>query len=230
MATTRRVSKAASAPARRGRPPGSTNRTKATAATRTAAKAAPAKKGADVTVYAEKEPTDYHKAFAKWIVTEVGYEPNEATSKRAAFLAGVSIATASRPAFMESDYLEEWREKIGIAKRGPKGNAAPAKAAPAKRTRKAEPEPEVEDDDDFDEEDDEIEDDEFDEEDDEFDSEDDDEEEEDDEEDEEEEEIPAPPARRGRPAKKTAPAKAAPAKRATRSAKAATTDDDDFIF
>ena len=42
MATTRRVSKAASAPARRGRPPGSTNRTKATAATRTAAKAAPA--------------------------------------------------------------------------------------------------------------------------------------------------------------------------------------------
>jgi hypothetical protein len=228
MATTRRrTTKAATAsatPARRGRP---------AKATQSARKAAPVRKGPDVTVYAEKEPTDYHKAFANWIVKHVGYDPNEAGSKRAAFLAGVSIATASRPAFMNSEYLEEWRERNGVTKRGPKGGAA--EEAPANRRSrraKAEPEP-VEDDEEF-EDDEEIEDDdEFDDEDSEDDdSEDDDEFDEDEDEEledeEEEEEVPAP--RRTRAVAKAAPAKkAAPRKAAPRKA-TAKADDDDFIF
>lgn len=218
MAVRRKAATPAKAtpPARRGRP-------------RKAATAVAEKPKADVTVYADKAPTDYHKAFARWIVQEVGYDPNSASSMKAAFLAGVSIATASRPAFMDSDYLEEWREANGVAKRGPKGAAAPAKAAPAKRTRKAAPEPEAEefeDDDELeDDEDDDLEDDEFDDEDD-----DEDEDEFDDEEEEEEEEPePAPVKRgRGRPRKTAAaPAKAAPAKRTRAASKA---DDDEFLF
>jgi Mg-chelatase subunit ChlI len=229
MATTRRrTTKAATAsatPARRGRP---------AKVTQSARKAAPVRKGPDVTVYAEKEPTDYHKAFANWIVKHVGYDPNEAGSKRAAFLAGVSIATASRPAFMNSEYLEEWRERNGVTKRGPKGGAAeeaPANRRSRRAKAEAEPEP-VEDDDEF-EDDEEIEDDdEFDDEDSEDDdSEDDDEFDDDDDEeleDEEEEETPAP--RRTRAAAKAAPAKkAAPRKAAPRKA-TAKADDDDFIF
>jgi len=213
--------------------------------TRSTAKAAPAaeptrgrgRPKTPVTDYATKPATDYHKAFAKWIVTEVGYDPESATSKRAAFLRGVAIATAARPAFMESDFLEEWRAESGVAKRGPKGKAVEetVSLAPKTRTRKAAPvvEPEPEDEDEFDDEDvdededldygdadedDLDEDDEDSDEDDEFDDED------------EVEEAPAP-AKRGRPAaKKTAaPAKRAPAKAAParRPAKA---DDDEFLF
>jgi len=231
MATTRRrTTKAASA---------ATKRTPAKAqATR---KAAAAKKGPDVTVYATKAPTDYHKAFARWIVDEVGYNPESASSKKAAFFRGVAIATAARPAFMSSDYLEQWREENGVAKRGPKGSTA---ATNSRRTTKAAPEPEVDEDDDEFDDDEELEDeesDEFDEEsDEEDDSEDDDEfdDEEDDDEFEEEDEVEeeAPPARRTRkaaPAKATA-RKAAPAKATARTrstkAKATAADDDDFIF
>lgn len=229
MAVRRTATKAT--PARRGRPA----KTAPAKSTRSAAKAAPTKKGADVTVYADKVPTDYHKAFARWIVSEVGYDPDSAPSLKAAFLRGVSIATAARPAFMESDFLEEWREKNGVAKRGPKGSTTSTPAT-TRRTRKAAPEPEVEEEDDeFDEEDEELEDDEFDEDDDsEEDDEDSDEfdDEEDDEEDEEVEETPAP--RRGRP-RKAAPAKAtarkaAPAKATRGRAKATPADDDDFVF
>lgn len=208
MATVRRITKAASAPARRGRPPRKA----------AAEKAAPVQEGRDVTVYADKPASDYHKAFANWIVRHVGYSPDEAASKKSAFLAGVSIATAARPAFMESDYLQEWREKNNVAKRGPKGGS-PAKAAPASQRRK--PEPEVEEDDEFEDEEEELEDDEFEEEDDEFEE---DDAEEDEEFEEEEEETP-PPTRRRRTAK-AAPAKAT---RTTR-AKAKPADDDDFIF
>jgi hypothetical protein len=110
----------------------------------------------DVSGYAEKAPTDYHKVFARWIVQEVGFDPDTASSKRAAFLRGVSIATAARPAFMNSEMLEEWRERNGINKRGPKPKAdedfdddAPAPKATrsrntAKNRRVREPEPEVE--------------------------------------------------------------------------------------
>lgn len=203
---------------------------KATAAAPRKAAAA-AKKGPDVTVYADKEPTDYHKAFARWIVKEVGYNPDEAGTKRAAFLRGVSIATAARPAFMDSEFLAEWRESTGQAKRGPKPRVeeetrAPRTARKATRGRKADPEPET----------DEFDDEEFDEEEegDEFDEEETDEFEEDEDTDDEEDEEEAPPVRRGRPAKKTAApakrtAKAAPAK-ATRRRAAAAADDDDFIF
>lgn len=93
----------------------------APAARKAAPKASAAvKPSTDVTAYATKAPTDYHKAFARWIVTEVGYNPEDASSPRAAFLMGVAIATAARPKFMESDFLAKWRETSGEAKRGPK--------------------------------------------------------------------------------------------------------------
>lgn len=95
---------------------------------RTPAKeAAPTKApGRDVTQYADKEPTDLHKTLARYIVTEAGYDPNTAASKREAFLMGVSIATAIRPVFQQSDFLAEWYEETGTPKRGrkPKGDDA----------------------------------------------------------------------------------------------------------
>ena len=222
---------------RAGRPSGATRASSQAAKPAARKTAAPARRGApkqDVTEYASKPPTGYHKAFAAWIVREVGYDPDTARSPRAAFLKGVSIATAARPAFNASDAVEEYREKSGEAKRGPKPTAE--KAAPARR-RKAAPEP-----DEFDE-DDEFEDDEEDSEDsDEFDEDDDsesDDEEEAEEDDFEEEEEEAPPARtrstrqpsgtakasRTAPAKRTSAKKAAP----TRRTKAAD-DDDEFLF
>jgi hypothetical protein len=216
-------------------------------------KAAPAKPQRDVTVYAEKPATPYHKAFARWIVEEVGLDLST-LSVKSAFLKGVSIATAARPAFNESDFLEEWREKSGETKRGPKPKAEAEKAAPA-RGRKAKPAPVEEDefDDDDDEFGDEQDDDEFDDDDNETDSDDDDDfddddsdddsDEDDDEfDDDDEDDEPAPPvklrtnsrARKATPARsatsKRTPAKAA-SKPAGRTAKAkAADDDDDFLF
>jgi hypothetical protein len=123
--------------------------------TRTAktAKAAPAKstrgrKATDVTEYATKEPTDYHKAFARWIVNEVGFDPKTASPMKA-FLMGVSIATAARPKFMDSDFLAEWRESSGQAKRGPKTSEdkTVGKAKPKSSKVVEEDEDEFEDDD-----------------------------------------------------------------------------------
>ncbi|HTS10094.1 MAG TPA: hypothetical protein VMP68_31315 [Candidatus Eisenbacteria bacterium] len=191
-----------------------------------------------VTDYATKAPTGYHKAFAKWIVEEIGYDPENAPSLRAAFLRGVSIATAARAAFQQSDAVDEYRERSGEAKRGPRPAARAAQAAaPAARRRKPEPEPEEEEEEE-EEEDWEDETEEAEEE-DEFDSEEESEETADDDDWEDEEEKPTPaPKRRAAPAKaaparKTAPAKpaakAAPAKATRRPAKPAS-DDDDFIF
>jgi hypothetical protein len=221
-------------PARRGRP---------------AAKAAPtrkpvAKAGKDVTVYASKPATPYQKAFAKWLVTEVGFDPNTAPSLRAAFLKGVSLATSARSAFQSSDAAEAFWETSGETKRGPKPKVEQEVAPVPTRTRRAKPapapEPEPEDDEDeWEDEDEEAEDD--------TDAEDDDDAEEadDTEEDEWEDEEPAPapkprartaakssaPAARSGTARKAAPAPAAkrtPAKRAP--AKTAPADDDDFVF
>lgn len=95
-----------------------------------AAAKAPAKPVAtavkDVTMYADKEPTGYHKAFARWIVDEVGYNP-KGDSAQKAFLMGVSIATAARASFQSSEALEAWREQTGEAKRGPKPKNTSAK-------------------------------------------------------------------------------------------------------
>jgi hypothetical protein len=124
---TRRQTTARKAPVK----PAATTRKATTTRKAAAAPPAPVKPTRDVTEYADKAPTGYHKAFAKWIVEFVGFDPNEATSKRAAFLAGVSIATAARPAFTDSDFLAEWREESGEAKRGPK----PKNAPPATTTR-----------------------------------------------------------------------------------------------
>lgn len=216
------------APARRGRP-----------AKATAAKATPVRKvtvkGPDVSVYAEKEPTPYHKAFAKWIVQEVGYEPNDATSKRAAFLMGVSIATVARNTFNNSQFLEDWREANGVNKRGPKPKTADEveEDTARRKNRAVVSDEEFEDDTDDDEiDDDELDDDEIDADDDDDSDEDDDDSEDDDDEDddEEDESAPAPQSRRatgatrGRAATRTG--KAAPAKARARS----TDDDDDFLF
>jgi len=115
--------------------------------------AKPATPGRDVTQYADKEPTELHKTMARWIVTEVGYDPNTAGSKREAFLMGVSIATAARPAFTSSEYLAAWYEESGTPKRGRGASATstrrPAKAAPA-------PEPEEDDVDEVEESDDDL--------------------------------------------------------------------------
>lgn len=220
----------APAPAKRGRPVGSKNKPKPEAAT----------KARDVTVYADKEPTDYHKAFAQWIVKEVGYRPSQAESMKDAFLMGVSISTVARTAFMESEFLADWREKTGTAKRGPKPT-----------TQKAASKPVVEDDDDFDDEveddDDDFDDDESEEDDDDFDEEDEDSDEEESEEDDDDfddedevEETPAPkrrvaakstakPSTRGsRGSTRSATRTAKPATRAK--AKPVEDDDDEFAF
>ncbi len=205
--------------------------------------AVPQAKRRDVTEYAVKVPTPYHKIFAKWIVEEVGYNPDEARSLRAAFLKGVSIATAARPAFNSSDYIEEWRERTGETKRGPKPKDE--EAAPAARRRKPAPEPEPEEDEDeFDDESDELDDDseEDDEDADEFDDEDVDDDSDEDEFDEEEEEAPAPKKRpvpqrgaaksaaRSAPARKAVPAKRAPVKGSGSRVSKGAADDDDFLF
>ena len=99
----------------------------------------------DVTQYADKEPTEFHKCFARWITTEVGYDPNAARSKREAFLMGLSIATAARPAFSSSQYLEDWRAESGEAKRGPKPKNQQSTTKSKGRSKPA-PEPEPEED------------------------------------------------------------------------------------
>lgn len=199
------------------------------------AKAKPGPAPRDVTQYADKEPTAYHKAFAKWILNEVGFNPREMNPLKA-FVYGVSIATAARPAFNSSDAVEEFREKTGEAKRGPKpGTTRGRKPAPVEEEEDFDDEDEIEEDDeDFD--------DEFDDDSDE----DDDSEDEEDEEEFDDEPEPAPVKRGpGRP-RKAAPAPARNSRGAARSGtaktpakKAAPTgrgkpkpadDDDDFIF
>lgn len=185
--------------------------------------------------YASKAPTDYHRWFAAWLVRETGYSPSTEESTKAAFLRGVSLATALRPKFMESDFLAEKREATGATKPGrkpaaevdeeeetPRRRGRPAKKATAAKRR---PEPEPDDEDEFDDADeDEFEDEDI-EDDDDFDD-----DSEDDDFDEEEEETP-----KRRVAKKTTPAKRAPARKVTpakstrRAAKPADDDDEDLF-
>ncbi len=185
---------------------------------RTRAAAPAAKQGRDLSQYEDYQPTPYHKAFATWLVKEVGYRPSGAASTKEAFLQGVALATATRPAFNDSEYLEAWYKETGQVKRGrkPASEAAP------------EPEPEDYDDDEIDEDDDSDFDDESDDDDSDFDDDDD-----------EPEEAPAPAPRRGRPAKaapakaagrRAAPAKAAPAKAQRPAANRRAKADDDFVF
>lgn len=216
-----------------------------------ARKAAPAKTPvrattqADLREYKTKEATPYHKAFAGYLVREVGLTFASPAEKKA-FLMGIRLAITTRNIFNASDYIEEWREKTGEVKRGRK--PASAQPAPAARKHRPEPEPEEEEDDEFEDED--VEDDTSDDDFDDDDSEDDDSEDDDDFDDDEEEPEPAPAPKRGRPATKAAPAagksrsasgvaprqgtakgttarKAAPA---GRKPAAQTADDDDFIF
>src|SRR5688500_5813073 len=102
----------------RGRKPAT--RTTAKRTNTRPAKAEPVKTDPDVTAYAVKAPTDVHRAFARWCVEEIGYEPNDASSARAAFLKGVSLAFAARPQLQSSEWLENWRNENGVAKVGRK--------------------------------------------------------------------------------------------------------------
>lgn len=178
--------------------------------TRPAAKAAapvarrkPAPKVNPMAKWAESEAvTDYHKAYARFIVREIGYNPDE-SSPRVAFLRGVAIATLARTAFAQSEFLAEWRTKNGVAKKGPKPKAA---------VELDEDDEEYEDEEDTDAEDFEDEDADEADDDEDFDEDDDDT---DDEDFEEEDPEPAPPVKRGpgRPRKVATPAAEAPVKR-----------------
>lgn len=212
----------------------------------------PRSRKTDLTAYADKPATEYHKAFARWLVQTTGWRPSQADSSAQAFLKGVALSSVLRTEFMGSEYLAAWREENGFTKRGPK--TAPVEDEPETS------DDDFEDDESDDEEDSEFEDDSNDEDDedsdeDEFDDESDDEDESDDDEDEfEDDEPPAPktrkpagrkaaPAKRQTPAKPTAkaaaPARRTPARKAapkpaaapkTRRAKPAAADGEDFIF
>ena len=98
----------------------------------------------DVTLYADKAPTEFHKCFARWGVEEVGYKP----TNRKDFLMGIAIATAARPVFSQSEYLANWREETGETKRGrkPKNEAQTSSKARSKPAPEPEPEVDYEDD------------------------------------------------------------------------------------
>ncbi len=203
-----------------------------------AAPARPRPKANPLREYVNKEATPYHKAFAQWLVKEVGYTPEN----RKDFLAAIRLAITTRNLFNQSDFIEEWRERTGETKRGPKPKTA---AAPV---RKRKPEPEEDDFDDETEEEDfdsEDSDDDFDDfDDDESDDEEDDADGDDWEDDEEEEEAPKPaPKPRAAAAKSSAQrttrtstrstaAKAAPAKKAAPAGRKPKppADDNDFVF
>lgn len=205
----------------------------------TARKAAPAKTPvrspqANLKEYKTREATPYHKAFAGYLVREVGLTFASPAEKKA-FLLGIRLAITTRNIFNASDYIEEWRERTGETKRGRKPAEA---AAPAGRKRRPAPEPELEPEEEEEEEE-EFEEDESDDDDDfEEDFEEDGEGEDDDDDFEEEQPAPAPrrPAPKSRsasggatrqaPVKGTTARKAAPAGRKPKPA----TDDDEFIF
>lgn len=221
-------------PARRGRPAAKP----AAASAKTPARGRPARPATDVTEFANRPATPYHKAFAQWLVREVGYDVTSASPK-AAFLAGIRLAATARTAFNASDAAEEFYATSGEAKRGrkPQTEAAPA-PKPAARKRRPEPEPAPEEEE-WEDDDDAATEDEWDDDDtatDETTEEDDSDDDDDDAwEDDDDEEEPAPAPKRA-PARKAAPAKAAAA-RPTKAAAPArrakpkpADDDDDFIF
>jgi hypothetical protein len=104
----------------------------------------------DLTVYAEKAPTDLQTRFAEWIPDQTGYNPNAAKSKVEAFNAGVKLATALRMVFQASpenqaalaeskaraEQAKADRAKAADEKPAKAEKAAPAKA-PARKGAKA---------------------------------------------------------------------------------------------
>jgi hypothetical protein len=183
--------------------------------------------------YVTREATAYQKAFARWLVEEVGYEP---TNKKD-FLAAIRLAITTRNLFNSSDWIEQWRERTGETKRGPKPKTA-APAPTARGKRKPEPEPEEEEFDDEEETEEELaseDSDDFEDDTEEPDADDDDWE---DEEDAEEEEEPTPAPKQRARSTRTAGGKPAPARKAAPAKKAAPAgrkskppaDDDDFVF
>ncbi len=166
--------------------------------------------------YSGRKATDYHRQFARWLVTVVGIKPSECENLNQAFLLGLQMGIVSRPDFMASDFLRNFREENGLIKPGRLPVAEEA-------VTPEDDEPEEVEEDEFDDEPEEDEE-EFDEE--EFD-------EEDEEEFEEPEPEPVKPVRRVKkptpapvPARKVAPKKVVAKKAPAR--KAAPVDDDFF--
>ena len=189
------------------------------------------RKAANPADYADLAPTPYHKAMAKWLVEETGYEP----TSRKDFLKAVQMTCDLRNGalgFNAAQTEEEPAEKPVVRR---KGAASQATKATAGKTRRAAPveEPEEEEwEETEDLEEDEIEDEEEDEEDPEDETDDD-----DDWEDEADEEEPAPAPKQRRPVKKSAPAatRQGAATRKPAAKKAATgrrpkASDEDFTF
>jgi hypothetical protein len=61
----------------------------------------------DLTIYADKEPTDLQERFAVWIPEATGYDPATAKTKTEAFEEGVRLATALRMIFQASPENQE---------------------------------------------------------------------------------------------------------------------------
>ena len=167
--------------------------------------------------YSGRKATDYHRQFARWLVTVVGIKPSECENLNQAFLLGLQMGIVARPDFMASDFLRNFREENGLVKPGRLPQAEEAVAPEDDEPEEVE-EDEFDDEPAEDEEDEELED------------------EEDEEEFEEEDEEPEPePVKPVRRVKKPAPVparKAAPKKVAAKKAPARKNDsvaDDDFF-
>lgn len=117
-----RARRAAAPAAKTTAAPGRRSNRGTPAATKTTRRAAPEPvEEDDYSELLEKEPTPYHEAFDQWLTEVVGFNPAECRNKGEAFLMGVSLGTSARSDFQKSDWLAEWREENGQAKRGPKG-------------------------------------------------------------------------------------------------------------
>jgi hypothetical protein len=173
--------------------------------------------------YNGRKATDYQRQFARWLVTVVGVKPNECENLNQAFLLGLQMGIVSRPDFMASDFLRNFREENGLVKPGRLPQAEEAVAPENDEPEEVEEDEfddEPEDDEETDEDEDEDEDEEEEEEDD------------DEEEDDEPEPEPVKPVRRARkatpaPARSAAPKKVVAKKAPAR--KAAPVEDDDFF-
>jgi hypothetical protein len=65
----------------------------------------------DYSIYLDKEPTDLQERFVPWLIEKVGYDPNGAKTKAAAFAAGVRLAVSLRIPFQASPENREATEQ-----------------------------------------------------------------------------------------------------------------------
>lgn len=184
--------------ARRGRPAAS--RTTTAKRGTTTRKVAPKAVQHSATKFADNVPTEYHKEFARWLLkggVRLKGDDDKATRQLVltAFMRGVSLSVVAKNTFSGSPEADEWREREGITKRGPRpGTKRGSKVEDDEDDfEDSEDDEEFEEDDEDGTEDEDDSDEEFEDDDDESDDEDD---SEDDEDDFEEEEAPKPAPRK----------------------------------